>query len=511
MDGKYGLDDLNWQSQGGTDDPAENRLKPVRRSKRSSIPSIIIASLLVICSLAGVVVLWMTGLLPTGWLIAAVAADLVITAVTAILLLVSRPCSHPVRFICSTILAVVVMVVNIGVVKMGSDYINFGHGIQAPPTDTVLYDIVVLDPGPSDITALKGTPMGEVSGDNLSQAVHAKVATLVDVTYQPSDTWNDLITALTSKDVSSIVIFDGYMQILEDADPTTFGTLTVLTSFEIDSSLAQTPGATSSPSASPTPVPAGGAYVLYISGIDTYGAVSTRSRSDVNMLMVVNPSTGKILLVNTPRDFYVQLRGKTGLKDKLTHAGIYGIDVSIGTMEDLYNTTIDYYVRINFSSLVTVIDALGGVDVDSAYDFSAQGFTFVKGMNHLTGAAALAFSRDRHDFAEGDRIRGENQQRVIEGIIHKITQPSVLLNYTSILSAIQSSMQTSMPQDVISAQVRQQLATNESWSVNSISVNGSDGLDYTYSYPNQRLYVMIPDQSTVATAIAQIDATLQGQ
>ncbi|MCL2482039.1 MAG: LCP family protein [Propionibacteriaceae bacterium] len=493
----------------GVDDPAENRLKPVQKTRRPSVASIIISVVLVACAVTAVVILAMTNVVPARMMIPAVITDFVLVALAVVLLLISRPRRHPVRFWLSTILALVLAIANVGVAKVGSDYLKVTSEVQPPASDTVLYDVVVLTSGPTAVSQLAGTTVGEVADDPLSDAMQSHFLSLVNVSFKPSATWTALVADLTGADVTSIVIQDGFMQILSDADPDTYATLRILTSFEIDSSLANTP----SPSPSPTPTMSNpdGAYIIYVSGIDTYGSISTRSRSDVNILVVVNPTTGKVLLVNTPRDFYVQLRGTTGLKDKLTHSGVYGIDVSVGTMEDLYGINIDYYLRINFSSLVTIIDALGGVDVNSAYNFSFGGYTFTQGMNHLNGAAALAFSRDRHDFALGDRIRGENQERVIEGVINKLANPSVLVGYTRILSSIQNSFQTSMPQDVISEQVRQQLSTGRSWSTTSISVTGGDGSQYTYSYPSQKLYVMIPDQSTVDAAKAQIQATLSGQ
>ena len=494
------------------DDGPKHQLEPAVPQRKLSIASMVIAAVLVLCGIAGIVVICLVGVLPTWALVLSLVVDVILVGGLATLLLASGPKKHSVRFWISTVLAVVVMVANLGVVKFGTDYLHFGHSIQAPASDTVLYDIVVMNNGgPSDVSQLAGGQMGDVQDDPLSAPVQAKVLSLAKVSFVSSTPWTATVEALTGSAVSSIVIQDGYMQILEDSDPDTYALLKVLTSFDIDSSLAT--AAPSGPSASATsaaPVAPGGSYILYISGIDTYGNINDRSRSDVNILVVVNPSTGKILLVNTPRDFYVQLAGTTGLKDKLTHSGVYGINVSVGTMQDLYGITINYYLRINFSSLVTVIDALGGVDVNSAYNFSYGGYTFTTGMNHLNGAAALAFSRDRHDFAEGDRTRGENQERVIEGVINKLEDPSVLMNYQQILSGIQSSIQTSMPPDVISQQVKQQLTTNQKWNVTATSVTGSDSLSYTYSYPNQRLYVMVPDQSTVDAAKAQIQSTLNG-
>ncbi|MCL2464075.1 MAG: LCP family protein, partial [Micrococcales bacterium] len=243
------------------------------------------------------------------------------------------------------------------------------------------------------------------------------------------------------------------------------------------------------------------------------GAITNRSRSDVNQLLVVNPSTGKVLIVNTPRDYYVQLAGTYGLKDKLTHSGVYGIDVSIGTLQNLYGITINYYLRLNFTSIVQIVNALGGIDVDSDVAFTTThgGYQITKGMNHLNGDQTLGFVRERYQAPGGDRGRGVDQQAVIEAIIKKLEQPSTLSNYTTILAQIQAGIQTSMPNNVIAAQVKQQLSNKTSWSTTTYSVDGSNGSEYTYSYPHQKLYVMIPDQSTVNMARQKIAAVIAGQ
>ena len=147
-----------------------------------------------------------------------------------------------------------------------------------------------------------------------------------------------------------------------------------------------------------------GTFCAYISGIDTFGSVSTRSRSDVNILAVVNRNTRQLLLVTTPRDFYVPLSISDGSPDKLTHAGIYGIEVSMDTLEMIYDVPIDYFLRMNFTGFIDIIDALGGVDVYSQYSFSTamqtDTYHYDSGVNHLGGRAALAFARERHSFGD---------------------------------------------------------------------------------------------------------------
>lgn len=253
--------------------------------------------------------------------------------------------------------------------------------------------------------------------------------------------------------------------------------------------------------------------LIYLSGIDTYGEISTRSRSDVNILLAVNPKTNKILLINTPRDYYVQLHGTTGLKDKLTHAGIYGIEKSIQTMEDLYNTKINNYVRVNFNTLIKIVDEIGGIDIESDTAFTPwtnKNVQVVKGLNHFNGESALAYARERHAYQTGDRHRGENQQQVITAIINKITNTKTLMSkYDSILSTLSNSFETDLSDNEIKTFAKMQLSKNIKWNIESISVDGTGSSNYTNSMgTKQLLYVMIPDEQTVATAKEKLESVL---
>ena len=251
-------------------------------------------------------------------------------------------------------------------------------------------------------------------------------------------------------------------------------------------------------------------FSMYISGIDTYGSVSAKSRSDVNIIATVNLDTRQVLLVSTPRDYFVPLTISNGIPDKLTHAGIYGVDVSMGTLEMLYNTDIDYYFRVNFSGFSKIIDALGGVTVYSDYSFSSvRGHYYSKGENHLNGDEALAFARERKAFSDGDRQRGKNQMAVIKAVIDKAMSPAILTGYADLMESVAGNFETSMPYDLIAELVRDQLENGGSWNVVTTSVTGSDSSGYTYSAGNA--YVMIPDQATVDAAIAKINQVKNGE
>lgn len=249
-------------------------------------------------------------------------------------------------------------------------------------------------------------------------------------------------------------------------------------------------------------------FIVYISGIDTYGSIGTVSRSDVNILAVINPKTNKILLVNTPRDYYIKLNSKKAY-DKLTHAGIYGIEESLKTLEDLYVTDIDFYFKINFSSLIKIVDTIGGITVNSKYSFSYDGFTFRKGTNNLSGKAALAFSRCRKELPNGDISRGENQEAVIQAIINKVSNPSIITKYTSILSILSKSFVTNMDEQDIYDLAKYQLNNSPTWSLSSVNANGTSASRTTYSAGRTKLYVMIPDEASVIEVKHAINEILE--
>ena len=257
-------------------------------------------------------------------------------------------------------------------------------------------------------------------------------------------------------------------------------------------------------------------FTIYISGIDSYGSIATVSRSDVNMVATINPQTKQILLISVPRDYYVQLRGTTGYKDKLTHAGLYGVETSVGTLEDLLDTDINYYIRVNFSSLEKIVDALGGIDVYSKYSFTSSQATggtyyFAEGYNHMNGKQALAFSRERKKLPGGDRARGINQQAVIDGIIRKATSPAIITGYSKILKSLEDSFQTNMADSDMQKLIKMQLNDMATWNITSYSLDGTDSYAYTYSYSSQELYVMQPIEETVLDAQSLIDKVIAGE
>lgn len=248
------------------------------------------------------------------------------------------------------------------------------------------------------------------------------------------------------------------------------------------------------------------AFVVLISGIDTYGEINTVSRSDVNILAVVNPKQAKILLVSIPRDYYVpiisgtmSIAGADGSMDKLTHSGLFGAECTVHTLENFFDISINYYVRVNFSSVEEIVDALGGITVVSDVAFGE----FEAGENQCNGEQALAFARNRKSFEEGDRQRGKNQMKVIDAIVKKSTNPSLNYDYMKIFDMIKDGFEMNFSDEEVKAFLQFQVSNMPSWVVESISVNGSDGHDYSYFYGSE-LYVMYPDENSVAQAREKI-------
>ena len=259
----------------------------------------------------------------------------------------------------------------------------------------------------------------------------------------------------------------------------------------------------------------GDSFNVYISGIDTYGPISSVSRSDVNIIMTVNRETKKILLTTTPRDSYVPIAdGGNNQKDKLTHAGIYGVDASIHTLENLYGIDLNYYARLNFTSFLKLIDLLGGVDVYNDQEFTAHtnGKFYSVGNVHLDSEQALGFVRERYSLADGDRDRGRNQQKVIVAILQKLTSTEALKNYDGIIKGLQDSIQTNMPLETMMKLVNAQLESGGTYKINSQDLKGTGRMDLpSYAMPESNLYMMEISDSSLESVKAAINDVIEGK
>lgn len=410
--------------------------------------------------------------------------------------------------ILSVILSVLCLLGSIYIIRT---ILFMGGNFKFKGYSTENYSVIVLNTsGYNKIDDLDEKNIGLLKNalddkDKVKEHIDAKIdSNLIDVNDAHS-----LKEKLYNKEVEAIVIEDSYIEILKEEDEEFENKTKVIYTFSLKykvEDISKDVNVTKD------------TFTIYIAGIDTYGAVSSVSRSDVNMLVTVNPKTHQVLLTSIPRDYYVQLHGTTGYKDKLTHAGIYGVDMSVQTLEDLLDIEINYYVRVNFTSVVKLVDALGGVDVYSEYDFNSNagheeswGYHFYKGYNHLNGEQALAFARTRRAFVGGDRVRGQNQQALIEALIRKAASPAIITKYTSILDSLEGSFETNLSMDDITKLAKHQIDKMPSWTVTSNSLDGSDGSEYTYSFSGQKLYVMIPTEDSINHAKELFDKIYNGE
>lgn len=383
--------------------------------------------------------------------------------------------------------------------------ISFMGGMSNSKYKTENYSVIVLkDSTYNEITDIKNEEVGLISyqSDGKDKAKE-HLSSKVDVSYKDFETPQDLENALLNKEINVIMIEDSYVEMFKEINEDFESLTKVIYTFSIKlkaEDISKDVSVTTEP------------FSIYISGIDTYGKISSVSRSDVNIVATVNPNTNQILLISIPRDYYVKLHGTTGYNDKLTHAGIYGVDMSVKTIEDLLGININYYVKVNFSSVINIVDVLDGVDVYSEYTFTSySGYKFTKGYNHMNGTQALDFARTRKAFASGDRQRGKNQQAVIEALIRKCTSASVITKYSSLLDSLSGSFQTNMSTKEITSLAKYQLDKMPSWTVKSISLDGSDAYNYTYSYGRSQSYVMVPYESSIKEAQQALSDILGGE
>ena len=348
-----------------------------------------------------------------------------------------------------------------------------------------------------------------MSGDDVRSAVadiNKKLGTEIQtVEYQSP---SEQAQALHDGQVQAIIYNEGYTGILEEAFENYSENVKIIYQHSIKKELDNTAAQVEVKKDT---------FSVFISGIDVFGPIETNSRSDVNIVATINPTTHQILLTTTPRDYYVEIPGISGgQKDKLTHAGIYGVDASMRTLSQLYDTEIPFYARVNFTSLIEIVDQLGGVDVESDFAFTTSEdsglvMDVVQGTNHFNGQQALAFSRERQNIEGGDNKRGKNQQAVITGLIKKMISPAMLVNANGIINSVSGNVETNMSQDQIQDLIKDQLAQGKAWNIYSVAATGTGDEQVCFSYGGGALYVMQPDQASIDMIRSLIDRVENGE
>ena len=475
--------------------------------------------MLLAASLALYIRLMATGMLSNLYLIILMVVLIVLNAVSVIVQLPLRrnKAGKLIMGIVSLLLSGAMLY---GVVAVNSVQSALSK-IVGKMTETEITEVRVMNDNPA-------TSMGDTRGYTFGYIADADTKNTQSILDEISksfgtikskgyDSMTALADALYDDEVDAILINQGYVDLLTEKDgytdfrDQTRVLYTYTTTHEVDPIV---------PNTSITKEP----FVVYCSGIDArVDDISAKSRSDVNILAVVNPTTKQILLVNTPRDYYLPL-ARNGELDKLTHAGLYGIDESMKVLGNLYGVQADYYVRVNFAGLVKIVDALGGVDIESDANFSCvpmetpdgngdytyQKYSFTKGINHVNGSQALAFARERKAFADGDNRRGQHQMTVIKAIVNKACSSAVLTKYQELLKAASDAFITNMPYADISSLVQMQLGDMADWNITTYAVSGEGSTEYCYAL-GDKAWVMIKDSSKVNTAKNMIQQVINGE
>lgn len=488
-------------------------IRPETTGKRNATGTrwaCIVATALPLCAaLALLTVVASTRLVPGLYLAVGMAAALVLCAVVFLL---TWSTSRRIRFSLGTVLAALFV---FGCAAAGFYVWRTAHAVRSVADAAVEHSAVTFyalqDNSAETLEDLVDAVFGilaELDRENtdaaLAQVESEQGLTLSTVEYTGL---MELADALRGGEVEGIVLNEGYLSIYEETEgyesfPSEIKALSIQRVEHVIQAQEQEKTETATDTDDKV-------INILISGSDTRSeTIDQRGRSDANIIASVNTETHQILLLSTPRDYYVPLAVSTAdAYDKLTHAGIYGMDVLMETLENLYGIAIDYYFRVNFTGFVDIIDALGGIEVYSDYEFTSThgGYHFDQGYNFLNGEEALSFARERYAFSEGDRQRGRNQIAILRGVLQKATSPSILTSYLTILDSVQDCIDTSLPYDVLAGLVRRQLEDGASWEIESYSVDGTGARTSTYSM-NQSLYVMIPDEDTVAEAKEKLAA-----
>lgn len=486
-----------------------------RRRRNDWIPGAVITIIVIMLSVVFMGLLAMTKMVPTIYML---IIGIVLAVIAAIIWLLVWHTRYTGRFIGGTVLAVIM----IAILAFGGFYINKTRSaisnISGETTEVTQMAVYVKSDDAADsVEATAGYTYGILSSldrENTDGAVaHLNSEFGTEVQTKEYAGLTELADGILNGEVNAMLLNSGYLSVYEDMDGyTDFSTkIKEVGTVDVESTIQSAEEST--PIEPITTANGGKVYTIYLSGIDTRGEMTAKSRSDVNIIATVNTDTHEILLVSTPRDYFVPLSISGGAPDKLTHAGIYGIDVCMDTLGMLYDIDINYYFRINFGGFVKVIDALGGITVNSDYDFDSKnilGYHFNKGENYLNGEQALIFARERYAFQEGDRQRGKNQMEVIRGVVKKALSPEILTSYSSILSSLDGCFGTNITYEEIAQILQQQLTNGGDWTIVSYSVNGTGATEKPYSM-SQKAYVMVPDYNTVDKAKSLMEKVRNGE
>lgn len=488
------------------------RKKAEHRRRNRHTMGKFLAVLQFLLSVLLMVLLYRMDVLPMKYF-AAAGAVLAVTALFCFLLQF-RPKAHWFGKILSVVICIGLIVGDVYIARtMGT--LDSMTTVQTYKVDKIAVAVMEDDPAKrmKDMTDYEFGIMDGVSRSKIDQAVemiNEDLDCVIGTTTYTS--YSKLVSDLYAGKIGAIIFNQSLTDLIEENNPGFSDKIRIVEYYEVRTDMLMD----SVPDLAITKTP----FVLYLSGMDVYGELEQTSRSDVNILACVNPKTKQILLVTVPRDAYVEIPGITdGAYDKLTHAGMYGVQYSMDAMETIFDEDIDYYVRINFTALIDIVDALGGIDVEVDYAFSTYHgkydpvtdtliyYDFKKGTNHLDGIHALAFARERKSLDGGDYERGKNQQKVITALLQKAISPAILTGYSDLLASLEGCMDTSLSSQQISSLVKMQLRDGAEWNIVSMNVTGYTSDEYCATYSDSTLSVEILDEDSVE-AVKEVIAQL---
>lgn len=509
--------------------------------KRSHIWNFIFAAILLLQLAAEgltLAIIWRLDVLPTKYNIAVIAVLVLLGLITGALMFLHGKGKKVgmVRRIIACVLALATVCGCGAASSVASTVYNTIHEITKEPVTGETRTVYVLADDPAkDLQDAAGYTFGIVENFDEAgtlQAIDAIESTLgKSISIAGYTSIGGMTGGLYAKEVGAIILNSAYTAILEEQEAYAdfFEKTRVLCEVDVegwmkpteptepekntDVSKPSVPGETVVTEPQVERTVTNSPFILYISGSDTrYSYLPKTSLSDVNILAVVNPVTKQILLLNTPRDYYVKNPAGNGVRDKLTHCGSFGVECSMQALEDLYGINIDYYARINFNGFKTLIDAIGGIEVYSSVEFTRDNVHIQKGMNYLNGEQALIFARERYQMPNGDNDRGMNQMKMIKAVIEKATSGTTIIsNYSGILNSLTGVFTTSFEMDEISQLVKMQLNDMASWTIQSYSVTGFNGRDVTYCYPSEKLFVMYEDEEQVDHGTYLMEKVMAGE
>lgn len=465
--------------------------------KNKNIVGKIITILQLLVSVICTVVAWNSGLLPKKYMMIFAVGLVILFVLTHVF---QYPQNKILRYIGMIVsLMIIIVLSGLCVQLIKADDLIKKVGGATYKTDNMIV-VVKKDDKAENIEDAQNYRFGYqmvIDSDNTQKMLNDIKSTVGrDIKAEEYSTLVDEANALLNGNVDAAVFNEGYIGIIDDSIEGFSDNVKTLYQYGIKTEVK-----------TDTTTSVNDSFNIYISGIDVSGPITTNSRSDVNLIMTVNPKKKKILITTTPRDYYIAIPDVSGdQRDKLTHAGIYGVDASMKTLEHLYGININYYARINFTSLVKIVDALGGVDVNSDYEFKTMhgDYEIKKGMNHLTGEMALGFVRERYSFEDGDNQRGKNQEKILTAMIQKACTPAILKNARAVVEGVSDSVQTNMTSDEIAEFINAQIENPTGWEINSQAVGGTGDTQTCFSSGNELLYVMWPDEDSVKNAAGQI-------